>query len=141
MILRKWLVRGGSFKPGDAMCELEIEGEPKTFFENRLHPEDVGGIYHHFVAEGQEVQPSGHLLEFSDSTAGAMRFVLHENSHQPGEIFPWTIQQAAVHARAMFVLIGQKWLTLTDRNGKRRIASGPNPSSRSRDSGQVRAAS
>lgn len=46
---------------------------------------------------------------------------MDQASINPGDIFAWTIQQAAVHAKVMFVLIGQKWLTLTDRSGKRRI--------------------
>lgn len=169
MVVRRWIVRGGSFKPGDWICELETDCVATTFREDRLHPQDVGGVYRHFVAEGQEIPPSGWLLEFSDSVAGSKDFILHESTRrplvrrreyprfflsyrredsepyawrlyesmasswgdvdvfmdqysiQPGEVFPWTIQQAAAHAKAMIVLIGPKWLTLADSQGNRRL--------------------
>jgi hypothetical protein len=39
---------------------------------------------------------------------------------RPGEIFPWAIQQAAVHAQAMLVILGRNWL-VPDSQGRRRI--------------------
>src|SRR5678809_532016 len=34
---------------------------------------------------------------------------------------PWTIQQAATHAKAMIALIGPRWLTTADNQGRPRI--------------------
>ena len=169
MVVRRWLVQDGQFTPGSTICEMETDGEVTTFRESRLGPADIGGVYHYFVAEGQEVPPSGMLLEYSDSGGLSRSFILHESARrpllrrneyprfflsyrrqdsepyawrlyeslastwgdvdvfmdqysiQPGEVFPWTIQQAAVHAKTMLVLIGPDWLTMTDDSGKRRL--------------------
>ena len=55
------------------------------------------------------------------SSWGDVDVFLDQYRIQPGEVFPWTIQQAAVHAKAMVVLVGPKWLTLADSHGNRRL--------------------
>lgn len=167
MIVRKWLAHG-KFQPGDPLCEIETDGVVSVVKDTRLHPEDYGGIYHYFVAEGAEVPPSGLLLEYGDSLGGGddrlhqsayrplvrrkeyPRFFLsyrredsepyawrlHESmsgtwgavdvfmdqfSINPGEVFPWVIQQAAIHAKTMIVLIGPKWFEMKDERGSRRL--------------------
>jgi hypothetical protein len=42
-------------------------------------------------------------------------------SVKPGEPFPWAIQQAVAHCDVMVALIGPKWLSVADRNGRRRL--------------------
>ncbi len=145
-----------------------MDGEVRTFRDNQLRPDDIGHVYHHFVAEGNEVPLSGLLLEFSD-LGGARPFTLHPSARRPlirhreyprffisyrrddsepyawrlherlssswggadvfldqltiqaGDVFPWTVQQAAVHAKAMIVLVGPRWLNLPDSAGARRL--------------------
>lgn len=41
-------------------------------------------------------------------------------SIEPGELWDWTIQQAAVHCAAMLVLIGPRWLAV-DNSGRSRL--------------------
>ena len=57
MIVRRWLT-DRVFTQGQAICELEIDGELTTFTENKLHPGEQGAIYWYFVKEGAEVGPS-----------------------------------------------------------------------------------
>lgn len=46
---------------------------------------------------------------------------IDEFSILPGEVYEWTIQQAAAHCAAMVVLIGPTWMTIADEDGRRRI--------------------
>ena len=42
-------------------------------------------------------------------------------SIQPGEPYPWTIQQAVVHADVLIALIGPHWADITGPQGRRRL--------------------
>ena len=62
---------------------------------------------------------AGRLHESLKATFGLEELFLDQFSIQPGEVFPWTIQQAAVHATAMIVLIGPRWRAVSDAHGGR----------------------
>ena len=79
MVLRRWIVRGGQFKRDTEICELETDGRLSVFRASGLHPDDTAGVYYHYVDEGQEIGPSGGLLEFSDVSSGS-DFRLHESA-------------------------------------------------------------
>jgi hypothetical protein len=52
---------------------------------------------------------------------GRARVFRDEFTLKPGEDFPPEIERAIQHASVMLVLIGRRWLTLTDPQGLRRI--------------------
>jgi hypothetical protein len=166
MVVKRWLARG-RFRLGDAICELEVDGESRIVKEERMHPDDWGGIYWYFVDEGAEVGPRGLLLEFGDCMGG--RSLLHSSARRklvrranypqiflsyrrddaeayagrlheklsrtfgpdavfmdlfgirPGEVFPWTIQQAVVHADVVLALVGPRWLNISASGQKPRL--------------------
>lgn len=87
MILVRWLAQG-HFGPQQPICEVDIDGSQQVFHEQALgtglHPEDYGGIYHYFVAEGNEIGPWGELLEYTDSgTPEWKRATLHATALRP----------------------------------------------------------
>lgn len=169
MVVSGWLTTS-EIRRGDPVCDLIVDGVPRTLMANAIHPTDYASPVCHYVSEGAEVGPWGALAELSynmDATprprvfhasakrplqrrdnypriflnyrrqdAEAFAGRLHESLSaefgrdqvfmdifgiRPGEIFPWTIQQAVAHAEVVVSLIGAKWLTLTDSTGRRRI--------------------
>jgi hypothetical protein len=61
------------------------------------------------------------LHERLSTSLGESDVFLDQFSIQPGEVYGWTIQQAAAHADAMIVLIGPDWLTAKAASGHRRL--------------------
>lgn len=54
-------------------------------------------------------------------TFGVDDVFMDQFSIRPGEPFPWAIQQSVAHCKVVVVMIGQKWLTVQDHLGKRRL--------------------
>lgn len=64
---------------------------------------------------------AGRLHESLSAAFGRDEVFMDLFSIRPGEIFPWTVQQAVAHTDVVVSLIGPKWLSLVDHNGNRRI--------------------
>ncbi len=65
---------------------------------------------------------AGRLHEALVSRHGEDALFLDQFSIRPGEVWPWTIQQAVTHCKLVIVLVGPQWLTVQDSSGRRRIS-------------------
>lgn len=61
------------------------------------------------------------LHEALANVYGASEVFLDQFSIRPGENWAWTVQQAAVHCEVMIVVIGSRWLSVSDGQGRRRL--------------------
>lgn len=66
---------------------------------------------------------AGRLHEVLSRAFGSEEVSMDLFSIRPGEVFPWVIQQSVVHARVMIALIGPRWATIADSDGRPRIHS------------------
>lgn len=66
---------------------------------------------------------AGRLHETLVREFGADDVFMDQFSIRPGEAFAWTIQQAVAHADVMVSLIGARWSTIADAQGRRRLDS------------------
>lgn len=66
---------------------------------------------------------AGRLHEKLAAAFGLNRVFMDQFSIPPGEPFRWVVQQAAASCSAMIVLLGPKWLSVTNNAGERRLAS------------------
>lgn len=84
MILKRWLVRK-TFDPAEPVCEMEIDGVTQLTNgrQARLAEDEAGSIYRFFVAEGREVGPWGHLLEFTEIPKRPTRPDVHTSLAAP----------------------------------------------------------
>lgn len=75
MTVAQWLKNpGDTFKYGDALCELNLDGRLDTVrYED---DEPLCGVYWHNVDRGAEVGPDGSLFEYGTSVPETFRGVL-----------------------------------------------------------------
>jgi hypothetical protein len=75
MIITRWLRKpGDTFRRGDELCELELDGQADAVrYED---DELLCGVYWHYVDEGEEVGPFGDLFEYTTSASAGFRGVL-----------------------------------------------------------------
>lgn len=66
VVLKKWVANGG-FRPGDPVCELEVEGVAEVFHDRALAAGDTASIRFHYTNVGHELNAWGALLEYSDA--------------------------------------------------------------------------
>lgn len=64
---------------------------------------------------------AGRIHESLTRALGESEVFMDTFSLQAGEVFSWTIQQAVAHADALIMLVGPKWMTLTNEDGRPRI--------------------
>lgn len=83
------------------------ESYPKVFISYRR---DDGEAY------------AGRLHEALSRALGAGEIFMDQFSIRPGEVFPWTIQQAVWHSKVMLCLMGAKWSS-PQPDGKHRLNS------------------
>ncbi len=65
MILARWLTDGVRIELGSPICELNIDGRAEEIKCSNIISTDYGGAVFSYVREGQEVGPSGNILEYS----------------------------------------------------------------------------
>lgn len=70
VLLRKWLTDGARIRFKDPVCLLDVDGAEQTVVATNVHPEDHIGAFRAYVREGEEVLPSGWLLECTGSLDG-----------------------------------------------------------------------
>jgi hypothetical protein len=66
---------------------------------------------------------AGRLHETLVRAFGSDAVFMDQFSIDPGEHFAWTIQQAVAHARVVLALIGPRWDTAVDDQGRSRFSS------------------
>lgn len=64
---------------------------------------------------------AGRLHEALVNRHGEEAVFMDQFSIRPGEVWPWTIQQAVTHCKVAIVLVGPQWLTIQGTNGRPRI--------------------
>lgn len=64
---------------------------------------------------------AGRLHEALVNRHGEDAVFMDQFSIRPGEVWPWTIQQAVTHCKLAIVLVGPQWLTIQGPSGRPRI--------------------
>jgi hypothetical protein len=109
-----------------AVSSSSTGGDPNTaklatVARTGLHPRPAYPSIFLSYRKADSEAHAGRLHEVLSSRYGVDNAFMDQFSIRAGEVFPWTIQQAAANCRLMIVLIGPQWFTIQERHGNARL--------------------